>query len=104
MSVRINRERCIGCGRCTEVCPGNLLCLNVEKKAEIRIPEDCWGCTGCVKICPVNAIEYFLGADIGGQGAVMTVAQRGDFYDWKVHFPDGREKTISVDRRSANQY
>lgn len=104
MSIRIDQKSCIGCGQCTEACPGNLICLNAKKKAEIRIPEDCWGCTSCIKVCPVNAVSYFLGADIGGNGAQMTVRHRGSFYDWKIKFPDGKEKVISVNRNSANQY
>lgn len=104
MSIRIDEKLCIGCGRCTEVCPGNLIALGSQKKAQIRIPEDCWGCTSCVKVCPVNAIFYYLGADIGGNGAKMTVKERGSWYDWNIYFPDGREKVLSVNRNSANQY
>ena len=25
MSIRINQERCIGCGQCIDVCPGSLI-------------------------------------------------------------------------------
>lgn len=104
MSIRIDKKSCIGCGRCTEACPGNLIALDSLKKAEIRIPEDCWGCTSCVKVCPVNAVSYYLGADIGGNGARMTVRQRGPYYDWKICFPDGREEILSVNREDANRY
>ena len=27
MSIRIESAKCVGCGRCTDVCPGNLLFL-----------------------------------------------------------------------------
>lgn len=104
MSVIISRDRCIGCGRCVEVCPGNLIWKDEDGRAVMRIPEDCWGCTGCVKACPAGAIGYYLGADIGGRGAVMTVESRGQYYDWKIRFPDGKERVLTVDRKSSNRY
>lgn len=57
MSISIESEKCIGCGKCTEACPGNLLLLE-NNKAEIRDIRDCWGCTACVKTCPCDAIGF----------------------------------------------
>ncbi|MFC2661599.1 MAG: ferredoxin family protein [Eubacterium sp.] len=104
MSIQIDKKKCIGCGRCTEACPGNLIRLNEEKKAEIRILEDCWGCTSCMKVCPVSAISLFLGADIGGAGSAMRIEKDGDLYNWIVHRPSGEETVITVNRKNANQY
>ena len=74
MSIQINRQKCIGCGQCMQVCPGTLI-EKQEGKAVMRYPKDCWGCASCVKECPVGAIGFFLGADIGGNGSVMTVTK-----------------------------
>lgn len=104
MSIRIDSEKCIGCGGCVEACPGNLIALDAEGKAEIRIPSDCWGCCSCMKQCPVQAVQIFLGADIGGSGALMSFRKRDGLYDWTVHFPEGTEKTITVDPRDSNKY
>ncbi|MDD7055845.1 MAG: 4Fe-4S binding protein, partial [Selenomonadaceae bacterium] len=30
MSIRIESAKCVGCGRCTDVCPGNLLFLQPQ--------------------------------------------------------------------------
>ena len=49
MSIAINKSKCIGCGRCSVVCPGSLIKLGEDKKAYIKYPKDCWGCTSCVK-------------------------------------------------------
>lgn len=103
MSIRINKEKCVGCGKCTQVCPGTLIYLK-DKKADIRYPTDCWGCVSCVKECPVGAIEFFLGADIGGNGSVMNVETEGDILHWKILKRDGSKTIIDVDRRSSNKY
>ena len=108
MSIRINQEKCIGCGRCEGVCPGTLICLEKKsdgtKKAKMLYLRDCWGCVSCVKECPRQAIEFFLGADIGGRGSVMTVEKDGQFNNWNIVKPDGELKTIIVDSKSSNKY
>lgn len=103
MSIRINKEKCIGCGKCTEVCPGTLIELQ-DKKANMKYPKDCWGCVSCVKECPVGAIEFFLGADIGGNGSVMNVTSDEDILHWNITKQDGTTITIDVDRRNSNKY
>ena len=67
MSIRIQKSKCAGCGRCIEACPGNLIKKDKENKAFIRQVRDCWGCTSCIKECRHDAIRFFLGADVGGQ-------------------------------------
>ncbi len=104
MSIRIDKQVCVGCGNCREACPGNLIRLDENRRAEIRSVRDCWGCTSCMKDCPVSAIHFYLGADIGGDGSEMTISKRGNLYDWKFTFPDGREQIITVDRRNSNKY
>ena len=69
MSIRIQKSKCTGCGRCIEACPGNLIKKDKENKAFIRQVRDCWGCTSCIKECRHDAIRFFLGADVGGRGA-----------------------------------
>ena len=103
MSIRIDQERCIGCMRCAEVCPGNLIWKKGEK-ALIRIPEDCWGCTSCMKACPTGAIRFFLGADIGGMGSCMTYRKKDHISEWTITSKSGETRTIRVDDMSSNQY
>ena len=103
MSISIDPARCIGCGSCMEVCPGNLLQLR-QGRAVIRDARDCWGCTACMKVCPVSAIGYFLGADLGGSGSTMTIERQGHYYHWHIRKPDQHDVTITIDRENANQY
>ena len=78
MSVRILQNKCVGCGKCLSVCPGNLLKKGEDGKVYIRNIRDCWGCTACLKECHTGAILYFLGADMGGMGSMLSVKEKGD--------------------------
>lgn len=104
MSIAIKQDKCIGCGRCVEACPGNLIKMNAKGKAEQRHPKDCWGCTACLKACPTGAIAFFLGADIGGRGATLSYKKQGDAVRWTVTRRDGTQETIGLDAKQANQY
>jgi adenylylsulfate reductase subunit B len=103
MSIAINQKKCVGCGRCALVCPGNLIRIS-GGRAVIRREKDCWGCTSCLKECQAGAIAFFLGADIGGKGSVLSVAEHGDYRDWTVTAPDGTQKTIRINTKESNKY
>ena len=103
MSIRINSVSCVGCKKCVEVCPGNLIKL-VDNKAVIKRERDCWGCTSCIKECRTGAIEFFLGADIGGKGSTLSVKDEGELRHWTVRKTDGSENTITVNTKESNKY
>ena len=50
----INKELCIGCGKCTEICQFNSLAL--VKGKVLVFSELCHSCGGCWLVCPTNAI------------------------------------------------
>lgn len=104
MSIRIRKEACVGCRRCVEACPGNLLKIDIDGKAFIRHERDCWGCTSCLKECRAGAIDFFLGADIGGRGSRLSVAERGDDWIWTVTRTDGSVRQIQVNKKESNKY
>lgn len=54
----IDKEKCIACGRCYEVCPHDV--YYGTKEGEIPVvayPEECWHEAACVEECPVEAIR-----------------------------------------------
>jgi len=104
MSIRIDREKCTGCGKCRSVCPGSLLTRDEANKTFNRFPRDCWGCTACVKECAFGAIQYFLGADVGGRGTTLHTSQDDQHIQWVFTRPSGEKKIITVDRQTANRY
>ncbi|MBM4272468.1 MAG: 4Fe-4S dicluster domain-containing protein, partial [Deltaproteobacteria bacterium] len=64
LSPRVDKERCRGCGRCTEICPFDAVTLVANERgfytAEV-LRYNCVGCGGCVGRCPVTAMDmpYF---------------------------------------------
>ena len=103
MSISIDATRCIGCGRCTEVCPGNLLQLSAGR-AVIREARDCWGCTACIKSCPKAAISYYLAASLGGAGGRLYADDGPQQLIWRLELAHGSSQHIIVNKADANQY
>ena len=55
-AFRINKNRCIGCGRCISVCPTGVISGSGNGTHYIDI-RACVGCGACRDICPVEAME-----------------------------------------------
>mgnify|MGYP001133246150 FL=1 len=53
-AVVIDREKCIGCGACVEVCPFDALRMEGDVAAA---NEKCTLCRACLNVCPVDAIS-----------------------------------------------
>jgi len=52
--LEINKDECIGCGACVEVCPFGALSM-VDDVAEVN--EQCTACGACLDVCPVDALS-----------------------------------------------
>ncbi|MGX6591730.1 4Fe-4S dicluster domain-containing protein [Cetobacterium ceti] len=57
MAYRINKEECISCGACQEVCP--VSCISEDENGKRVIDEDvCIDCGSCASVCPVSCISH----------------------------------------------
>ena len=50
--AQIDYEKCIGCGKCDEICPHNAIKYHKVKRLK------CIGCGKCAKVCSKGAISY----------------------------------------------
>lgn len=67
VEIKINQERCKGCGICIAFCPKKILKLSKKTNknglpfAEIINKENCRGCANCAIVCPDVCIEIKKG-------------------------------------------
>lgn len=59
-SLRYDQDRCIGCGRCVEVCPHAVFALT-GGKAQLLDSDACIECGACARNCPPTAITVDSG-------------------------------------------
>lgn len=64
MPAVINRQKCIGCFHCVDICPTDAYGPQEpgSKAPVIQYPEECWHCNACVFECPAKAIRLRLAA------------------------------------------
>ena len=56
--IKVNDQRCNGCGLCEIVCPGGCYEM-VDHKARWAFPNNCLECGVCLHVCSeVNAIDW----------------------------------------------
>ena len=68
VSLSLTDEKCVGCGRCEEVCPHDVFSVT-DKKARIVEKDMCMECGACAMNCPANAIG--VNAGVGCAGAFI---------------------------------
>jgi len=68
-TLTLDTDKCIGCGRCTEVCPHGVFEL-VDHKALTVDKDACMECGACALNCPVKALEVHAG--VGCAAAIIT--------------------------------
>jgi len=71
VTLKLEPEKCIGCGMCTQVCPHDVFTLTAGK-AEIINKDACMECGACRMNCPTAAIS--VNAGVGCAAAVINSA------------------------------
>jgi len=49
----INKESCVACGMCANICPQDVFFGSKKKNVPtVTYPDECWHCNACVLDCP----------------------------------------------------
>ncbi len=67
--IKIDTDKCTGCGMCIEVCPHNVFRIENNKAVAFR-KEFCMECGACGKNCPAGAIDAKSG--VGCANAIIN--------------------------------
>jgi len=68
--IKIDTEKCKGCGLCVEACPKNVIVISEHPNkngylpAEVINDIECFGCALCAIMCPDAAIEVYRDIDV----------------------------------------
>lgn len=73
-TLKLNLEKCIGCGQCRTVCPHAVFVIE-ERKARIADLDACMECGACAKNCPVEALSVKTG--VGCASGILSGILRG---------------------------
>ena len=75
----VDKDLCVGCGKCVEICPYKALSLD-EAENTLNVTEvKCKGCGSCAATCPVGAMElrHFKDAQLLAMVDVSALAMEG---------------------------
>jgi NAD-dependent dihydropyrimidine dehydrogenase PreA subunit len=54
--VKIDSDKCIGCGACVEICPNKILYIK-DNVCQVSDEKKCDKSRGCERVCPTEAIK-----------------------------------------------
>jgi ferredoxin len=75
VTLKLNQEKCTGCGMCITVCPHEVFTIK-EWKAQIINRDSCMECGACAKNCLFSAIQVKTG--VGCAAHVISVKLNGN--------------------------
>lgn len=67
VTLKLDVEKCIGCGMCVKVCPHAVFAMRGQKLTIVD-RDACMECGACMRNCPVEAIRV-----VSGVGCVSGV-------------------------------
>jgi NAD-dependent dihydropyrimidine dehydrogenase PreA subunit len=70
-TLRLEEEKCVGCGMCLTVCPHEVF-VRDNGKVHVRDRDACMECGACSRNCPAEAI--YVKSGVGCAAAVINAA------------------------------
>ncbi|MBN1795164.1 MAG: ferredoxin family protein [Sedimentisphaerales bacterium] len=103
--IRIDSERCKGCGLCVVVCPKKSIRISEKSNRNGYFPaefcgSECTGCAMCAIICPEAVIE--VSSDDEPASASHRPAKRGE-QDEPHQITEAGSKNKILPRQQANE-
>ena len=68
-TIKLDEQKCTGCGMCLDVCPHHVFAMN-GKKVRIDSRDTCMECGACARNCPSGAITVTPG--VGCAAAILA--------------------------------
>lgn len=75
VTLKLDGEKCTGCGMCVKVCPHNVFTMK-ESKAFLNDRDSCMECGACAMNCPFSAVQ--VNAGVGCAYAMIRGKMSGD--------------------------
>ena len=96
VTLKLDEEKCTGCGMCLEVCPHSVLEMN-RTHVTIQNRDACMECGACSRNCPFDAIS--VDAGVGCAAAVINslLGRRGG----DCCSLDDSKESCSIDRKKT---
>jgi NAD-dependent dihydropyrimidine dehydrogenase PreA subunit len=69
VTLKLDVDKCTGCGMCIEVCPHAVFSIE-QRKAAISDFNACMECGACARNCPAGAL--FVKAGVGCAAAILS--------------------------------
>ena len=106
MGIFIDHNLCDSCGYpgsetpCNMACPGDLIFMQSNGKAQICCNADCWDCAACIKICPQQAIDIRLPFEIVGKENSLKARAYREKTIWTAKDEESNEQVFETPARN----